>query len=180
MDIIIQVLDAYQIFRNKKIVHCDLTLKNIFYDFISNRATIIDTGISKKKPVLGGPKGETAGTPGYMAPELQFKKDEISSQKVNSIDHASIVDEKTANPGFFNWFFKKMTMLINPDQTRIKKDTSEKQAERNTTIQPEQDVFKPNNDFATFVSALKLFDFVLIVDSNKRTEKEYIILQREL
>tara|TARA_R110000868_G_scaffold325385_4_gene586166 strand:- start:752 stop:2830 length:2079 start_codon:yes stop_codon:yes gene_type:complete len=75
LQVIVATLKAYEVLQKKNIIHGDLSDNNIFYDFIANKATVIDFGNANKKPILPAfEKNELIFTPGYAAPELLHAK----------------------------------------------------------------------------------------------------------
>ncbi len=72
LQIIIQILIAYRQLESEKIIHGDLKMNNLFYDFVSNKVVIIDFGASAQKPWFrSGAKRNLILTEGYYAPELE-------------------------------------------------------------------------------------------------------------
>jgi serine/threonine protein kinase len=78
LHIAVAVLKAYAHLEKMKVIHTDLKGSNIFYDFVTDKATIIDYGASKKKPLIGQAKGGLVYTLGFNAPEIKADKKQRS------------------------------------------------------------------------------------------------------
>lgn len=109
-----KILDAYDIFIKKELVHCDLSSKNIFYSFTTNEALIIDAGATKNKSFFSNEaKGQLTLTKDFAAPELLNTKNikkahysektdtyalgEVCKQLLNLDANDAPTDEKNKN-----------------------------------------------------------------------------------
>lgn len=93
IEILIQVTNAYKRVEENKIIHGDLNLSNIFYDFESE-SMIIDFGNAKNKKGFFKSKDKLVYTVGYLAPEVGKsvvkKNDEYKVTYTTEIDRYAL------------------------------------------------------------------------------------------